>query len=130
MGPDTRARHVEGIERASGEALPVDHGSLCPSLQRLQQRGLLVADRSIGVRPLINGRGTYTIMSGPLMLPEVRARSMPHRAHDVRLVGLADASARVSPPSHSVSHDRALALATNWRNPGEAAFHAPRRRRA
>ena len=29
--------------------------------------------RSIGVRPLINGRGTYTIISGSTMLPEVRA---------------------------------------------------------
>ncbi|MDP6041520.1 MAG: selenocysteine synthase, partial [Candidatus Latescibacteria bacterium] len=27
---------------------------------------------SIGVRPLINCRGTYTIISGSLMLPEVR----------------------------------------------------------
>ena len=29
--------------------------------------------RPIGVRPLINARGTYTIISGSLMLPEVRA---------------------------------------------------------
>jgi uncharacterized pyridoxal phosphate-dependent enzyme len=29
--------------------------------------------QSIGVRPLINGRGTYTIISGSTMLPEVRA---------------------------------------------------------
>src|SRR5215813_12507737 len=29
--------------------------------------------RSIGVRPLINARGTFTIISGSLMLPEVRA---------------------------------------------------------
>ncbi|MBT5830782.1 MAG: hypothetical protein HOH77_11390, partial [Candidatus Latescibacteria bacterium] len=28
--------------------------------------------QSIGVRPLINCRGTYTIISGSLMLPEVR----------------------------------------------------------
>ena len=27
----------------------------------------------IGVRPLINGRGTFTIISGSTMLPEVRA---------------------------------------------------------
>ena len=27
---------------------------------------------SIGVRPLINGRGTYTIISGSVILPEVR----------------------------------------------------------
>src|SRR2546428_764173 len=29
--------------------------------------------RSIGVRPLINARGTFTIISGSTMLPEVRA---------------------------------------------------------
>ena len=29
--------------------------------------------RSIGVRPLVNARGTFTIISGSLMLPEVRA---------------------------------------------------------
>ena len=29
--------------------------------------------RSIGVRPIINARGTFTIISGSLMLPEVRA---------------------------------------------------------
>src|SRR5258708_8111917 len=29
--------------------------------------------KSIGVRPLINARGTFTILSGSLMLPEVRA---------------------------------------------------------
>ena len=32
--------------------------------------------RSIGVRPLINCRGTYTIISGSLMLPEVREAMM------------------------------------------------------
>jgi L-seryl-tRNA(Ser) seleniumtransferase len=29
--------------------------------------------KSIGVRPLVNGRGTFTIISGSTMLPEVRA---------------------------------------------------------
>jgi L-seryl-tRNA(Ser) seleniumtransferase len=29
--------------------------------------------RAIGVRPFINARGTYTVLSGSLMLPEVRA---------------------------------------------------------
>ena len=29
--------------------------------------------RRLGVRPFINGRGTYTVLSGSLMLPEVRA---------------------------------------------------------
>ena len=31
--------------------------------------------KSIGVRPLINCRGTFTIISGSTMLPEVRCRS-------------------------------------------------------
>src|SRR5207247_8436004 len=29
--------------------------------------------QSIGVRPLVNARGTYTILSGPLLLPQARA---------------------------------------------------------
>ena len=29
--------------------------------------------RSIGVKPIVNARGTFTIISGSLMLPEVRA---------------------------------------------------------
>jgi L-seryl-tRNA(Ser) seleniumtransferase len=40
--------------------------------------------RSIGVRPLINARGTFTIISGSLMLPEVRAaidRAAQHHVH-------------------------------------------------
>src|SRR4026209_442231 len=32
---------------------------------------------SIGVRPLINARGTFTIISGSTMLPEVRAALDP-----------------------------------------------------
>jgi L-seryl-tRNA(Ser) seleniumtransferase len=36
-------------------------------------RGSADVYRSIGVRPLINARGTYTIISGSTMLPEVRA---------------------------------------------------------
>ncbi len=36
-------------------------------------RGAPDVYRSIGVRPVVNGRGTFTIISGSLMLPEVRA---------------------------------------------------------
>src|SRR5688500_8521560 len=36
-------------------------------------RGGLDVYRSIGVKPLVNARGTFTIISGSLMLPEVRA---------------------------------------------------------
>ena len=39
--------------------------------------------QSIGVRPLINARGTFTIISGSTMLPEVRA-AMDAAAREVR----------------------------------------------
>ena len=41
--------------------------------------------RSIGVRPLINARGTFTIISGSLMLPEVRAAIDAAARHHVHL---------------------------------------------
>src|SRR5438093_7335284 len=41
--------------------------------------------QSIGVRPLINARGTYTIISGSLMLPEVRAAIDAAAQHYVHL---------------------------------------------
>ncbi len=47
--------------------------------------------RSIGVRPLINARGTYTIISGSRMLPEVRAAMDAAARHHVHLDELADA---------------------------------------
>jgi seryl-tRNA(Sec) selenium transferase len=47
--------------------------------------------QSIGVRPLINGRGTYTIISGSLMLPEVRAAMDAAAQHYVHLDELAEA---------------------------------------
>jgi L-seryl-tRNA(Ser) seleniumtransferase len=47
--------------------------------------------RSIGVRPLINGRGTFTIISGSLMLPEVRAAMDAAARQYVHLDELADA---------------------------------------
>ena len=43
-GPIHGHNIVKAIERASAEALLVDHGSLYPTLQRLEQRGLLTAD--------------------------------------------------------------------------------------
>jgi L-seryl-tRNA(Ser) seleniumtransferase len=46
---------------------------------------------SIGVRPLINARGTYTIISGSRMLPEVRAAMDAAARHHVHLDELADA---------------------------------------
>ena len=47
--------------------------------------------RSIGVRPLINARGTFTIISGSLMLPEVRAAMTAAAQQYVHLDELAEA---------------------------------------
>jgi seryl-tRNA(Sec) selenium transferase len=47
--------------------------------------------QSIGVRPLINARGTYTIISGSLMLPEVRAAIDAAARYYVHLDELTDA---------------------------------------
>ena len=41
--------------------------------------------QSIGVRPLVNARGTYTIISGSTMLPEVRAAMDAASRHYVHL---------------------------------------------
>lgn len=41
--------------------------------------------QSIGVRPLINARGTFTIISGSLMLPQVRAAMDAAAQHHVHL---------------------------------------------
>ncbi len=46
---------------------------------------------SIGVRPFINARGTYTILSGSLMLPEVRAAMSEAAQHYVHLDELMEA---------------------------------------
>jgi L-seryl-tRNA(Ser) seleniumtransferase len=46
---------------------------------------------SIGVRPLVNARGTFTIVSGSLMLPEVRAAMDAASRHYVHLDELAEA---------------------------------------
>ncbi len=47
--------------------------------------------QSIGVRPLINARGTFTIISGSLMLPEVRSAMDAAAQHHVHLDELAEA---------------------------------------
>jgi PadR family transcriptional regulator PadR len=43
-GPTHGHNIVKGIGRASDEALLVDHGSLYPTLQRLEDRGLITAE--------------------------------------------------------------------------------------
>jgi L-seryl-tRNA(Ser) seleniumtransferase len=50
--------------------------------------------KSIGVRPLINCRGTLTVISGSLELPEVRAAVDAGGQHHVVLDELMDAAAR------------------------------------
>src|SRR3954464_3488522 len=47
--------------------------------------------QSIGVRPLINARGTFTIISGSTMLPEVRAAMDAASRRYVHLDELAEA---------------------------------------
>src|SRR2546423_11991419 len=47
--------------------------------------------QSIGVRPLINARGTFTIISGSTMLPEVRAAMDQAAQKYVHLDELAEA---------------------------------------
>ena len=47
--------------------------------------------QSIGVRPLVNARGTYTILSGSTMLPEVRDAMSAASQHYVHLDELAEA---------------------------------------
>ncbi len=47
--------------------------------------------QSIGVRPFVNARGTYTILSGSTMLPEVRAAMDAASRHYVHLDELTDA---------------------------------------
>ena len=77
-------------------ALPaVWHGTRPPAAQAAPAAatGLRVGSRmyeSIGVRPIINGRGTYTILSGSLMLPEVRAAMDEAAQHYVHLDELAE----------------------------------------
>src|SRR6266849_4438029 len=47
--------------------------------------------QSIGVRPLINARGTFTIISGSTMLPEARAAMAEASQHYVQMDELMDA---------------------------------------
>ena len=47
--------------------------------------------QSIGVRPIVNARGTFTILSGSTMLPEVREAMAAASQHYVHLDELAEA---------------------------------------
>jgi L-seryl-tRNA(Ser) seleniumtransferase len=50
--------------------------------------------QSIGVRPFVNARGTYTILTGSIMLPEPRAAMQEASKHYVHLDELAEAIGR------------------------------------
>ena len=68
--------------------LPADATPSSPPAPPLANGGLRAGEdiyRSIGVRPLINARGTFTIISGSLMLPEVRAAIDAAAQHHVHL---------------------------------------------
>ena len=84
------------LQSGSLLALPaVWHGTRPPAAHAAPAAatGLRVGSRmyeSIGVRPIINGRGTYTILSGSLMLPEVRAAMDEAAQHYVHLDELAE----------------------------------------
>src|ERR1700747_984546 len=82
-----RGRDVAGV-LAAAAWLP---GS--PEAARASAPATDTADvyKSIGVRPLINARGTYTIISGSPIPPEVRAAMAAAAAHHVHLDELPDA---------------------------------------
>jgi len=73
---------AEGQKPASSAAGPSSTPGLHPGVDVYQ---------SIGVRPLINGRGTFTIISGSTMLPEVRAAMDAAAQHYVHLDELTEA---------------------------------------
>jgi uncharacterized pyridoxal phosphate-dependent enzyme len=65
---------------------------LVPSAEAAQDARRAAPDvyRTIGVKPVVNARGTFTIISGSLMLPEVRAAMDAAARHYVHLDELAE----------------------------------------
>ena len=82
-----RARQLLAIPGAAGA------GAVQPSAATTPDVAPATASvyESIGVRPLINARGTFTIISGSLMLPEVRAAMDAAAQHYVHLDELTEA---------------------------------------
>jgi uncharacterized pyridoxal phosphate-dependent enzyme len=77
-------------------SLPEAAGASPPAPAASPSPGLRIGPevyQSIGVRPLINARGTYTILSGSTMLPEVRAAMDAAARHYVHLDELTEAIA-------------------------------------
>ena len=91
----TRWSRRELFQRSAFLALPsLFRGAAAPAAAEAAADGLRVGEdiyRSIGVRPLINARGTFTIISGSLMLPEVRAAIQAAAQQHVHLDELMDA---------------------------------------
>ena len=92
----TRWTRRDLLKRSGFLALPslFRGGAAAPAAAEAAADGLRVGEdiyRSIGVRPLINARGTFTIISGSLMLPEVRAAIDAAAQHHVHLDELMDA---------------------------------------
>ena len=91
-GADTLSRR-ELFRRSALLTLPALFRGQCrggdaPAAAPAAADGLRVGQdiyQSIGVRPLINARGTFTIISGSLMLPEVRAAIDAAAQHHVHL---------------------------------------------
>jgi L-seryl-tRNA(Ser) seleniumtransferase len=83
------ARHARGADPGLDDqaiATPVRPGSGTTGLRPGPE-----IYESIGVRPLVNARGTFTIVSGSLLLPEVRAAMDAASRHYVHLDELAEA---------------------------------------
>ena len=72
---------------------PLDASTQAPAAANSASNALRSGDvyRSIGVQPLINARGTFTIISGSTMLPEVRAAMDEAARKYVHLDELAEA---------------------------------------
>src|SRR2546430_1983243 len=86
-GVDALSRR-ELFRRSALLAFPALFRSASTNAAAAAAPGLRTGDdiyQSIGVRPLINARGTFTIISGSLMLPEVRAAIDAAAQHHVHL---------------------------------------------
>ncbi len=80
---------VPGALRSEPAATPAPAPPAAPAVPGLRAGPDVYP--SIGVRPIVNARGTYTILSGSTMLPEVRAAMDAASRHYVHLDELAEA---------------------------------------
>src|SRR5689334_18373366 len=79
-----------GVLKGAAQAAPASVAVAGPTGANALKLGADIY-QSIGVRPLINARGTFTIISGSTMLPEVRAAMDQAAQHYVHLDELSDA---------------------------------------